>query len=287
HRDRDRGEEGVVAELGDRDLLALRIDLVEDVGEQVVGHRPRRRGALKLHQDRRRLGVTDPDRQELVAIHGLQQHDRLLADHVEAHSVDGHPLHRVSSRGSARIIRAAERAPERLTQSGRVHQLPAMEMEAGNDPTNLKVRMRSPWPVSGSSGAGSSTRWRGSSSPPRHHPRSPGSRETVRQSAWMSHCRQQAFIEAPPPLVWNLLADIDRHDEWWAGMVEVECDGLEAGCTYRQVNTDPFGREQEETFRVEQMEDCEELSIRCLDTGTFVRFALTEAQGGTFVDGEA
>jgi hypothetical protein len=35
------------------------------------------------------------------------------------------------------------------------------------------------------------------------------------------------------------------------------------------------------------MEDCEELSVHCLDTGTFVRFVLTEAEGGTFVDGEA
>ena len=103
----------------------------------------------------------------------------------------------------------------------------------------------------------------------------------------MSHCRQQAFIDAPPEIVWGLLSDVDRHDEWWPNLVEVECDGLEAGCTYRQVNTDPFGHDEAETFRVEQMVDCEELSIRCLDTGTFVRFVLTEAQGGTFVDGEA
>ena len=103
----------------------------------------------------------------------------------------------------------------------------------------------------------------------------------------MSHCRQQAFIEAPPEVVWDLLSDVDRHDEWWAGIVDVECDGLEAGCTYRVVNTDPFGREAKETLTVEQMEDCDELSIRCLDTGTFVRFVLTEAQGGTFVEGEA
>ena len=103
----------------------------------------------------------------------------------------------------------------------------------------------------------------------------------------MSHCRQQAFIDAPPQVVWNLLSDVQRHDEWWAGMVEVECEGLEAGCKYRQVQTDPFGRQAEETLTVEQMEDCEELSIHCLDTGTFVRFVLTEAQGGTFVDGEA
>jgi hypothetical protein len=103
----------------------------------------------------------------------------------------------------------------------------------------------------------------------------------------MSLCRQQAFIDAPPTVVWNLLSDVERHDEWWAGMVEVECEGLEAGCMYRQVQTDPFGKEVEETLTVDRMEDCEQLSIHCLDTGTFVRFVLTEAQGGTFVDGEA
>jgi Polyketide cyclase / dehydrase and lipid transport len=103
----------------------------------------------------------------------------------------------------------------------------------------------------------------------------------------VSHCRQQTFIEAPPMIVWNLLSDVDRHEDWWPGIVEVECEGLEAGCTYRQVVINPFGRPEEETFEVEQMEDCERLSIRCVDTGTFVRFALTEAQGGTFLDGEA
>jgi hypothetical protein len=48
---------------------------------------------LELHHDRGRLGVADPDREELVAVAGLQEHDRLLADHVEAYAVDDHLLH--------------------------------------------------------------------------------------------------------------------------------------------------------------------------------------------------
>ena len=34
------------------------------------------------------------------------------------------------------------------------------------------------------------------------------------------------------------------------------------------------------------LEDCQNLSIRCLNTGTYVRFVLTEAQEGTFLDTE-
>jgi hypothetical protein len=58
-----------------------------------VRHRARRVGALELHQDGGGLGMTDPDRQELVPVARLQEHDRLLADHVEAHAVDDHLLH--------------------------------------------------------------------------------------------------------------------------------------------------------------------------------------------------
>ena len=95
--ERDRRVERVLAQLGDRDAGAGHVELAEHVEQQVVRHRPRRRRALELHQDRRRLGMADPDRQELVRVDGLEQHDRLLADHVEAHAVDDHLLHRGSS----------------------------------------------------------------------------------------------------------------------------------------------------------------------------------------------
>ena len=99
----------------------------------------------------------------------------------------------------------------------------------------------------------------------------------------MSEARQQAFIDAPIGVVWELLEDVDRHSEWWPRVVEVECEGLEAGCTYRQVLQGPMG-EEDMLVRVDQMEDCEELLIRCVNTGTFVHWTLTEAQEGTFVE---
>ena len=96
-RQRDRGVERVLAQLGDRDARAGDLELGEHVEQQVVRHRPRRRRSLELHQDRGGLGMPDPDREELVRVDGLEQHDRLLADHVEAHAVDDHLLQNSSS----------------------------------------------------------------------------------------------------------------------------------------------------------------------------------------------
>lgn len=99
----------------------------------------------------------------------------------------------------------------------------------------------------------------------------------------MSDCRQQAWIDAPIEVVWELITDVDHHPEWWPDVVEVECEGLEKGCTYRQVNKVPLGKVQR-NFHVEELHDCHEFRIRCIDTGTFVDFVLTGARGGTFVD---
>jgi uncharacterized protein YndB with AHSA1/START domain len=99
----------------------------------------------------------------------------------------------------------------------------------------------------------------------------------------MSLSRHQGFIEAPVEVVWDLLADVDRHPEWWPRVVEVECDGLEVGCTYRQVTQTPFGKDEMNLF-VDRLDVCRNLSIHCLNTGTFVRMELVEAQDGTFLD---
>ena len=101
----------------------------------------------------------------------------------------------------------------------------------------------------------------------------------------MSAARREAFIDAPVQVVWDLVSDVERHPEWWPRVIEVQCDGLEEGCTYRQLTKVPLGRD-EMKLHVDHLEDCQNLSIRCLNTGSYVRFLLTEAQGGTFVDTE-
>jgi uncharacterized protein YndB with AHSA1/START domain len=101
----------------------------------------------------------------------------------------------------------------------------------------------------------------------------------------VSLSRHQGFIDAPVEVIWELLADVERHPEWWPRVVEVQCDGLEAGCTYRQVTQTPLGKDEMNLF-VDRLDACRNLSIHCLNTGTFVRMELTEAQDGTFVSGE-
>jgi len=99
-------------------------------------------------------------------------------------------------------------------------------------------------------------------------------------------CRQQTLIEAPVAVVWELVGDPNRHAQWWPSVVDAECEQLERGCRYRAVVKSPRGKQEEHEFVVERLDDCHEVMIRCVDIGTYTRFQLTEARGGTFVDAE-
>jgi Polyketide cyclase / dehydrase and lipid transport len=101
----------------------------------------------------------------------------------------------------------------------------------------------------------------------------------------MSSYRQQARLDVPPAAVWELVGDVERHKEWWPRVVDVHCDGLEEGCSYRQVFKSPMGV-VETDVSVERLDNCHELLLRCLDTGTYTRWLMTECQGGTFIDAE-
>ena len=101
----------------------------------------------------------------------------------------------------------------------------------------------------------------------------------------MSAYRRQAFIDVPVQSVWELVGDVKRHPEWWPRIEDVQCEGLEQGCEYRQVTRSLTGT-IETDVSVERLEGCREVRLRCLDTGTFTRWLLTETRDGTFIDAE-
>ena len=102
----------------------------------------------------------------------------------------------------------------------------------------------------------------------------------------MSLIRQQAFLNAPPDVVWSLVGDVSRHPEWWPKVVAVECEGLEEGCVYREIVELPIRGTGEMRLLIEDLDECRNFSIRCLNTGMFMRVTLAPVRDGTFLDGE-
>lgn len=102
----------------------------------------------------------------------------------------------------------------------------------------------------------------------------------------MSSSRHQAVIDAPVEVIWELVGDPNRHGEWWPAVIESECPDLEQGCSYRTVMKGPLGQREEHEILVEKLDDCREVLIRCIETGVWCRWVLTQAQGRTFVDAE-
>jgi hypothetical protein len=96
--------------------------------------------------------------------------------------------------------------------------------------------------------------------------------------------REQALIEAPVSCVWDLVGDPNRHAEWWPLVVSVEgLPEIRADATYRQVSRSPAGRGGT-TFQIQALTELREIKLRCLDTGTYARWQLTEAQNQTFAE---
>jgi hypothetical protein len=102
----------------------------------------------------------------------------------------------------------------------------------------------------------------------------------------VSSWREQALIDAPLEVVWALIGDPNRYPEWAADVVEVTgLPSVDRGAEYRQVSKTPLGK-AETTFTVEELEELREVKLRCLSSGYYSRWVLTEAQGSTFTEVE-
>lgn len=102
----------------------------------------------------------------------------------------------------------------------------------------------------------------------------------------MSQCRSNAVIDAPLEVVWRLVGDADRHPDWWPRVLEVDCEDFSQGCTYRQVTRGAFGDRREDTIMVDRLEAFHEVKVRCLETGTYMVWVMTEVRGDTFIEAE-
>jgi len=100
---------------------------------------------------------------------------------------------------------------------------------------------------------------------------------------------QQAFIDAAPERIWELVGDPNRHPDWWPDVIDVRVEGplTEGGEYVRSSKTLPFLDAVEAVWVADRLEDLKEARFRCELTGTWASFSLTAAQGQTFVEAES
>ncbi|MGI9557500.1 MAG: SRPBCC family protein [Solirubrobacterales bacterium] len=103
----------------------------------------------------------------------------------------------------------------------------------------------------------------------------------------MASWRQQVLVESPLETVWELVGDPNRYPEWAGPVVEVTgLPTLQVDSQFQQVTKDPSGTHVV-NYEIEELDDeIQTIQLRCLDTHTYLRCALTEARGNTFVDME-
>jgi hypothetical protein len=99
----------------------------------------------------------------------------------------------------------------------------------------------------------------------------------------MSAHRQQAHLDAPLEVVWDLVGTPIRYPEWWPRIVEVRGERFEEGDEWAQVTVSPRGP-MESNFLLERRENLRGIRMSCQLTGTYADWLLTPAQGGTFVE---
>jgi hypothetical protein len=100
----------------------------------------------------------------------------------------------------------------------------------------------------------------------------------------VSCARRQALIDAPIEAVWRLVGDPARYPEWAGGVLEVTgLATLAQGATFQQKIQSPMGK-AETTFVIDELQDLHEIRLRCLASGLYSRWLLTEARDATFAE---
>jgi uncharacterized protein YndB with AHSA1/START domain len=101
----------------------------------------------------------------------------------------------------------------------------------------------------------------------------------------LSAHRQQAHLDAPLEVVWELVGTPSRYPEWWPRVIEVRGERFEEGDEYTQVTKGPIGK-SETNFLLERRDTLRQIRMSCELTGMYADWILTPAQGGTFVEVE-
>ena len=98
--------------------------------------------------------------------------------------------------------------------------------------------------------------------------------------------RQQALIDAPINAVWSQVGNPSTYPSWAGDVVEVTgLDKVEEGAHFRRKTKTPFGTSETE-FVIEQLDDMHEIQVRCLLSGYYLHWVLTEAGDDTFAQVE-
>ena len=102
----------------------------------------------------------------------------------------------------------------------------------------------------------------------------------------MSGVREQMLVEAPVPIVWDLVGDPRRYSEWLPRVFEIQGERFDQGDEFVQVSRQPMLGRDEAHFLIDDMEELREIRMHCTISGMFVHWKLTDARGGTFLDAE-
>src|SRR5437762_1401335 len=125
----DERVEGVLLQVADDDLFDFGLQIADDVAQQIVGHRPRRRDVLDLQRDRVRLEDADRDREHLLPLLVAEDDDRRVRDEVDHQPLHGHlDLHRtykLAAPAALSIRPQTECGPARSTRTGTVRPIHA------------------------------------------------------------------------------------------------------------------------------------------------------------------